>query len=94
MKCASHCVFHSIRFKFNNSPLLWKGLFIAHHNTVPDKKRMEIYNALSMTADGEEPEYDENGEIVDALMSAVAAEYEDAIKSLKRGQGNAAWKRT
>jgi hypothetical protein len=37
---------------------------------------------------------DENGEIVDALMSAVAAEYEDAIKSLKRGQGNAAWKRT
>jgi hypothetical protein len=55
---------------------------------------MEIYNALSMTADGEEPEYDENGEIVDALMSAVAAEYEDAIKSLKRGQGNAAWKRT
>ena len=73
---------------------LWKGLFIAHHNTVPDKKRMEIYNALSMTADGEEPEYDENGEIVDALMSAVAAEYEDAIKSLKRGQGNAAWKRT
>ena len=73
---------------------LWKGLFIAHHATVPDKKRMEIYNALSMTADGEEPEYDENGEVVDALMSAVAEEYEAAIKSLKRGQGNAVWKRT
>jgi hypothetical protein len=54
---------------------------------------MEIYNALSMTADGEEPEYDDNGEVVDALMSAVADEYEAAIKSLKRGQGNAVWKR-
>ena len=73
---------------------LWKGLFIAHHHTVPAQKRMEIYNAPSMTADGEVPECDENGESVYALMSAVAAEYEDAIKSLKRGQGNAAWKRT
>ena len=73
---------------------LWKGLFIAHHATVPDAKRMEIYKALSSVADGEEVEYDENGEPIDALMSAVAAEYEDAIKALKRGTGNVAWKRT
>lgn len=73
---------------------LWKGLFIAHHNTVPDKTRMEIYNALSATADGEDPEYDENGEPIDMLMSAVGEEYEEAIKKLKRGSGNAAWKRT
>ena len=73
---------------------LWKGLFIAHHNTVSDKKRMEIYNALSQVADGEEQEYDENGDPVDALMSAVSEEYEEAIKSLKRGQGNVSWKRT
>ena len=73
---------------------LWKGLFIAHHNTVPDKKRMEIYNALSMYAEGEEVEYDENGEPVDALMTAVSEEYEDAINKLKRSQGNVSWKRT
>jgi len=73
---------------------LWKGLFIAHHNTVPDRKRMEIYNALSQVEDGEEVEYDENGDPVDALMTAVSEEYEEAIKSLKRGQGNVSWKRT
>lgn len=73
---------------------LWKGLFIAHHSTVPDAKRMEIYRALSAVADGDEPEYDENGELIDALMSAVGAEYEEAIKNLKRSQGNVAWKRT
>lgn len=75
---------------------LWKGLFIAHHNTVPDAKRMEIYKALATYADGEEQQYDEDGEPVDALMSAVVAEYEDAINSLKnqRGKGNVSWKRT
>ena len=55
---------------------------------------MEIYRALAQTEDGAEIEYDENGEPVDALMTAVAAEYEEAIKSLKRGQGNVAWKRS
>ena len=73
---------------------LWKGLFIAHHNTVPDKKRMEIYNALTAVADGNEPEYDEYGEPIDALMSAIGAEYKDAIDKVKRSQGNVVWKRT
>ena len=73
---------------------LWKGLFIAHHQTVPDRKRMEIYNELSQVADGEEIEYDENGEPIDALMSAVSDEYEEAINKLKRNQGNVIWKRT
>ena len=79
--------------KLLGAETLWKGLFIAHHATVPDKKRMEIYRALSAVADGDEPEYDENGEPIDALMSAVGAEYEDAIKALKRSQGNVSWKR-
>ena len=73
---------------------LWKGMFIAHHNTVPDAKRMEIYRALSAVEDGGEQEYDEYGEPLDALMSAVGAEYENAITALKRTQGNVAWKRT
>ena len=73
---------------------LWKGLFIAHHPTVPDRKRMEIYNELAQVADGEEQEYDENGEPVDALMTAVSDEYEAALNSLKRKQGNVSWKRT
>ena len=76
------------------SETLWKGLFIAHHNNVPDAKRMAIYRELASVADGEEQEYDEDGEPIDALMTAVSAEYEDAIKSLKRGQGNVTWKRT
>jgi len=80
--------------KLQAAEILWKGMFIAHHNDVPDAKRMEIYNALAMYEDGAEQEYDEDGNPVDALMSAVAAEYEEAIKSLKRGQGNASWKRT
>lgn len=80
--------------KLLGAETLWKGLFIAHHATVPDARRMEIYRALSSAADGDEQEFDENGEPVDALMSAVAAEYESAIKSLKRGAGNVAWKRT
>ena len=80
--------------KLLGAETLWKGLFIAHHNTTPDAKRMEIYKALAIVADGEEPEYDENGEQIDSLMSAVVAEYEDAIKALKRGQGNLTWKRT
>lgn len=80
--------------KLLGAETLWKGLFIAHHATVPDAKRMEIYRALAQTEDGTETEYDENGEPVDALMSAVASEYEDAIKALKRGQGNVAWKRS
>ena len=83
--------------KLLGAETLWKGLFIAHHNSVPDAKRMEIYHALSITEDGAETEYDENGEPVDMLMSAVAKQYEDAIAALKRGhgkQGNGAWKMT
>lgn len=79
--------------KLLGAETLWKGLFVAHHPTVPDAKRMEIYRALASVADGEEQEYDEDGEPVDALMSAVVAEYDSAIKALKRGQGNLAWKR-
>ena len=80
--------------KLLGAETLWKGLFIAHHNNEPDSKRMEIYHSLAAAMDGAEPEYDENGEPIDALMSAVGAEYEDAIKALKRGQGNVSWKRT
>ena len=80
--------------KLLGAETLWKGLFIAHHNNVPDNKRMEIYHALASVADGEEQEYDENKEPIDALMSAVGVEYENAIKALKRGQGNVNWKRT
>lgn len=80
--------------KLLGAETLWKGLFIAHHNNVPDNKRMEIYRALASVADGEEQEFDENGEPIDALMTAVGAEYEEAIKSLKRGQGNVSWKRS
>lgn len=77
---------------------LWKGLFLAHHANVPDAKRMEIYHSLSSTEDGKDPEFDEYGEPVDMLMSAIGQQYEDAIKALKRGhgkqQGNASWKMT
>ncbi len=80
--------------KLLGAETLWKGLFIAHHGTVTDAKRMEIYHALSAVADGEEQEYDEDGKPVDALMLAVVQEYEKALEGLKRGQGNVAWKKT
>ena len=81
--------------KLLGAETLWKGLFIEHHNTVPDNKRMEIYKALASVSEGEEQKYDdETGEPIDELMTAVAEEYEDAIKALKRSQGNVSWKRT
>lgn len=86
--------FSKLPEKLLGAETLWKGMFIAHHNSVPDAKRMEIYRALSPVADGEDQEYDEDGEPVDALMSAIISEYDDAIKALKRSQGNVAWKRT
>ena len=86
--------FTQLATKVLGAETLWKGMFIAHHNNVPDAKRMEIYRALSAVADGDEPEYDENGEPVDALISAVCAEYEEAINNLQRSQGNIAWKRS
>lgn len=79
--------------KLTGAETLWKGLFLAHHATVPDARRMELYRALASVAEGEEQEYDENGEPIDALMSAVGAEYESAIEKLKRSQGNLSWKR-
>lgn len=85
--------FKQIGNKVTGDETLWKGLFIAHHNTVPDSKRMEIYRALSATEDGSEPQQDDDGEVIDELMEAVANEYLDAIKALKRGQGNLSWKR-
>lgn len=86
--------FAQLSEKLLGAETLWKGLFIAHHNAVPDKKRMEIYRALAAFADGDDQEFDEDGEPIDALMSAVAEEYEDAIMKLKRSQGNVSWKRT
>lgn len=85
--------FAQLRDKLLAVETLWKGLFIAHHSTVPDRKRMEIYNELAQVAEGEEVEYDEDGEPIDALMSAVSDEYEDAINKMKRNQGNVSWKR-
>lgn len=85
--------FNELGNKLLGAEILWKGLFIAHHNKVTDAKRMEIYHALSAVADGDNQEYDDNGEPIDALMSAVGAEYEAAVKALKRGQGNTHWKR-
>lgn len=86
--------FSKLGNKITSGEILWKGMFIAHHNSVPDAKRMEIYRALSSVEDGSEPEYDEDGEPVDALMTAVGAEYENAIRNMKRQQGNLAWKRS
>ena len=80
--------------KLMASETLWKGMFLAHHSNVPDVKRMEIFNALAQTPEGEEPEKDENNEIVDSLMGAVYDEYSDAIEALKRSRGNVSWKRT
>ena len=86
--------FATMDSKLTAPEILWKGMFIAHHDNVPDKTRMEIYHALSRAMDGEEIEYDEDGEPIDALMSAVGEEYKSALDSLKRGAGNLTWKRT
>lgn len=86
--------FNALGDKILAAETLWKGLFIAHHNAVPDRKRMEIYHAMSAVADGEEQEYDDDDKPVDALMEAITDEYYDAITALKRSQGNVTWRRT
>lgn len=83
--------FSELGEKLTGAEVLFKGLFIAHHANVPESKRMEIYRALSAYAEGDEPEYDENGEIVDKLMTAVGLQYEKAIYNMRRCQGNVAW---
>ena len=85
--------FSALGHKSSDIETLWRGLFIENHNTVPDAKRMEIYNALAATQEDTDVEYDEDGEPVDALANAIADEYLAARKQLQRKQGNVAWRR-
>ena len=85
--------FSALGHKSSDIETLWRGLFIEHHNNVPDAKRMEIYNALASTQEDAEPEYDDDGELVDALSTAIAEEYVNARKQLQRKQGNVSWRR-
>ena len=86
--------FAELGSKLQAGEILWKGLFIAHHNTTPNTTRMMLYRALAAAAEGDEPEVDEDGNPVDALMVAIVDEYYNAINSLKRAQGNVAWRRS
>ena len=57
------------------------GAFIANHDDVPYKKRMEIYHELSGTADG--------GEEIISVFTIMVAE---AIAEIRSHRGNVKWK--
>ena len=59
---------------------LFSGLFIAEHDNVPKKKRLEIYHALA----GE----DANGENLNDFIGEMLNE---AIEEMNSHQGNVSW---
>lgn len=59
---------------------LFSGLFIAEHDNVPKKKRVEIYHALAKE--------DENGEDLNEFIGEMLNE---AIEEMNSHQGNVSW---
>ena len=86
--------FMEIDNRVDGAETLWKGLFNAHHASVSNAKRMELYRAMASVEEDAEPECDDDGTPVDALLVAIREEYFRAFKALERPKGNVTWKRT
>ena len=79
---------------FTNSEKLFFGAFQEHHPTITRKKAREIYKALSITAEDEEPELDDDGKPVDGLTKVLAAMLDEAMDEMLDRGGNVSWKVT
>lgn len=81
---------------FTAQELLFRGAFLANHPAETEKTIHEIYLALKRTAVDAEPEYDEDGKVVDYLAQTLATMLSEAVDELTgRGDtGNVDWKVT
>ena len=79
---------------FTNTEKLFFGAFLEHHPTMTRAKAREIYKALAMTADDEEPQYDENGNVVDGLGDILGTMLREAMDEMMNRGGNVNWKVT
>jgi hypothetical protein len=79
---------------FTNTEKLFFGAFQEHHPTTSRKKAKEIYRALSMTAEDEEPETDDDGNPVDGLTKVLTAMLDEAMDEMLERGGNVSWKVT
>lgn len=79
---------------FSAPEILFRGAFYANHPNESTATIHEIFKALKRTADDEEPQYDEDGNEVDALMTVIGSMIEEAINEWKGRSGNSGWKVT
>lgn len=81
---------------FTAPEVLFRGAFYANHPSETEKTIHEIYLALKRTADGAEPEYDEDGKEIDLLAQTLGEMIAEAVEEFTgRGkEGNVVWKVT
>ena len=79
---------------FTNTEKLFFGAFQENHPTTSRNKAKEIYRALSMTAEDEEPETDEDGKPVDGLTTILGEMLNEAMEEMMNRGGNVSWKVT
>ena len=79
---------------FTNTEKLFFNAFLEYHPTMTRKKAREIYKALSMTAEDEEPEYDDDGNAIDGLTTILGEMLKEAMDEMMNRGGNVSWKVT
>lgn len=81
---------------FTAPEVLFRGAFYANHPAETEKTIHEIYLELKRTADGVEPEYDEDGKEIDLLAQTLGDMIAEAVEEFTgRGkEGNVVWKVT
>lgn len=77
---------------FSAPEVLFRGAFYANHPTVPVSKIHEIYLALKRTTDDSDPQYDDDGNEVDELSTALAEMLREAVEEITGRGGNVNWK--
>lgn len=93
---------HGVKFAkldemiFSAPEVLFRGAFYANHPAENERTIHEIYLALKRSAEDSEPEFDEDGNEVDALTQALADMLAEAVDEITgRGtKGNVTWKVT
>lgn len=93
---------HGVKFSkldemlFSAPEVLFRSAFYANHPNEKESTIHEIYLALKRSSEDAEPEYDEDGNEIDALTNALAEMLSEAVDEITgRGkQGNVSWKVT
>ena len=76
---------------FTNSEKLFEGAFFEHHPTTSRKKIAEIRKALQLTAEGEDPDENDDGEIISSLNRILIEMIGKAMEEINNVGGNVSW---